>query len=460
MILPDWNFGRSPHLSTFYQLNPLKLALRRSKITQFLLERRWNNQRLLQLTAITRQLARFNTEPAPKLIYFRHRNISMSLPILNVEDARKLARQRLPRLIFDYIDGAAGTERLNRLNQSVFNLCRLQPRALVNVENRDLSKTILGQSFNLPFGISPMGMCNLAWPGADFMLADAAVAHNIPLCLSTMGSSTIEDMRTRSNDNCWFQLYVGASVNEAMSLVDRAERAGYTHLILSVDVPVVAQRQRDVRNGFKAPLRIGPRQFADFATHPFWSIASLIYGIPTLANIEQNPADGKKFDRDAGRASTDWTFLQKLRDKWPHQLIVKGVMSVDDALKVKSFGVDAVYVSNHGGRQLESAPSALEALIKIRAAVGDHYPLLFDSGVRSGESVVKALACGADFVFMGRPFSYAIGARREKGLTQLIALFQREISTVMAQIGCTEIEKLNSACLCETPREMIDKCRL
>ena len=160
----------------------------------------------------------------------------------------------------------------------------------------------------------------------------------------------------------------------------------------------------------------------DFAIHPVWSLTSLSKGIPALANIDSNPATGKKFDRDAGRAATDWSFLQKLRSRWPHQLIVKGVMSVDDAVKIKAFGADAVYVSNHGGRQLESAPTALEALIKIRRAVGDQYPLLFDSGVRSGESVVKALACGADFVFMGRPFSYAIGAAQATGLHQLLSL--------------------------------------
>lgn len=371
----------------------------------------------------------------------------MPRTILNVDDARQTARRRLPRMVFDYIDGAAGTERLNAHNQSVFDTYRLQPRVLVNVENRRLAKTILGQTFDLPFGISPMGMCNLAWPGADFMLADAAVQHNIPVCLSTMSSSTIEEMRNRAQANCWFQLYVGASTSEAMHLVDRAEKAGFTHLILSVDVPVVAQRQRDVRNGFKAPLHIGPRQFVDFATHPVWSIKSMLNGIPTLANIEQNAPEGQKFNRDAGRGATDWTFLHKLRERWPHQLIIKGVMSVDDALKIKESGADAVYVSNHGGRQLESAPPALEALVKIRSAVGDQYPLLFDSGVRSGEHVVKAMACGADFVFMGRPFSYAIGADQENGLQQLIELFNREISSVIAQIGCTDVEDINSSCL-------------
>lgn len=374
----------------------------------------------------------------------------MPLSILNVEDARLVARKRLPRMIFDYIDGAAGTERLNAHNQSIFATHRLQPRVLVNVENRQLKKTVLGQSFDLPFGVAPMGMCNLAWPGADFMLADAAVRHNIPVCLSTMGSTTIEAMRARAGDNCWFQLYVGASVSEAMNLVDRAENAGYTHLILSVDVPVVAQRQRDVRNGFKAPLQIGPRQFMDFATHPVWSISSLLNGIPSLANIEENaPADGEKFNRDAGRGATDWSFLERLRERWPHQLIVKGVMSTDDALKVKTLGADAVYVSNHGGRQLESAPTALEALIRIRTAVGVQFPLLFDSGVRSGESVVQALACGADFVFMGRPFSYAVSAGQEHGLDQLVALFRREISTVIAQLGRSDIEKVDATCLAD-----------
>lgn len=369
----------------------------------------------------------------------------MPSQIFTVEDARLTAKRRLPKMVFDYIDGAAGRELLADENIKAFHQIKLQPRALINVEGRRLETTFLGREWGLPFGIAPMGMCDLAWPGADRKLAVAAGTFNIPLTLSTMGSSTIEQTRERAGDNAWFQFYVSGSKEAAMKLIDRARAAGYTTLIFTVDVPHVAPRVRDLRNGFKAPLKIGPRQFIDFALHPQWSISSLLAGAPTLANVDTE-ADGG-FKRDSGRGGIDWQFLDYLRDYWPHKLIIKGVLSVDDALRMKQAGADGIYISNHGGRQLDSAPASITVLPLMRDALGADYPLIIDSGFRDGESIIKALALGADFVMLGRPFSYGIGAAGQQGLDTVIQLLAGQISAAMAQIGVTETAAINEQVL-------------
>lgn len=345
-------------------------------------------------------------------------------------------------MLFDFIDGAAGAEYASHLNHTSIDQIRLQPRVLVNVENCSLQKTFLGRDWGLPFGIAPMGMCDLTWPGADKMLAAAAVQHDMPLCLSTAASSSIEDTRQWAGDNAWFQLYVGQSEDVAMDFVRRADNAGYPALLLTVDVPQVAPRSRDLKNGFKTPLRIGPKQFFDFAFHPRWSIQTLLAGVPRTANYAADTG-AKAFVRGESRGRVDWDFLARLRERWPRTLIVKGVLSPEDAVGIRDAGVDAVYVSNHGGRQLDSAPPAIQMLPLIRAAVGDAYPLLFDSGLRNGEAVIKALALGADFVMLGRPFLYAMGADGERGLARVIDLLASEVSLTLAQLGRPNIEAID-----------------
>ena len=317
------------------------------------------------------------------------------------------------------------------------------PRVLVNVENRSYQKTLFGQTWNLPFGIAPMGMCDLTWPGADAMLSRAAKQYGIPLVLSTMASSSIETTAARAGEHAWFQLYVGQSEDVAFDLVDRAETVGYTNLMLTVDVPEIGSRPREQRNGFQSPVRIGPKQFFDFAFHPQWSLRTLQAGIPKLANV--NVAGGKEFKRNEARGKVDWEFLARLRERWPGKLIVKGVLGCEDSVRIRDAGVDAVYVSNHGGRQLDSAPAAIQMLPQIRDAVGSEYPLLFDSGVRNGEAVIKALALGADFVFIGRPFLYAMGADGYSGLQQMIELIRSQVDISLAQLGCTDINDIDAS---------------
>ena len=362
--------------------------------------------------------------------------------IFCIDDARSAAKRRLPRMIFDFIDGATAAENLKRLNSEWIDHIRLQPRVLVNVEHRNLRKSFLGSEWGLPIGIAPMGMCNLTWPGTDAMLADAASRHDIPLCMSNAASSTLEDTRGRAGDNAWFQLYVGQSEDLALDFVHRADVAGFPVLILTVDVPQVAPRLRDLRNGFETPFKIRPRQFLDFALHPQWSISTLRNGIPRTANYPADIGD-KAFMRGESRGRVDWDFLKRLRDLWPRKLIVKGVLSPEDAVKIRDAGVDAVYVSNHGGRQLDSGPPAIQMLPLIRAAVGENYPLLFDSGVRNGEGVVKALALGADFVMLGRPFLYGIGAAGAQGLAKVVDVLVSEMSLTLAQLGRPDIDDID-----------------
>ena len=364
--------------------------------------------------------------------------------IFCTDDAHELARSRLPRLVLDYIEGAAGREVAVKRNQSRFDDIMLQPRVMNKTPNRTPATRFLGKDYGLPFGIAPMGMCNLSWPGADRFLAEAAGSFNMPICLSSAASSSIEEMHGWAGDKAWFQLYVGPSMDLSLDLVERARKAGYETLVLTVDVPKVARRVRDLKNGFQMPFSIGPKQFIDFACHPRWSLTTLMRGAPTPKNFS---ADGKQFDRHGSREGADWDFLDRLRELWKGRLVVKGVMSVPDALRIQASGVDAIYVSNHGGRQLDSVPPSIDLLPRIRAAVGPDYPLILDSGVRSGEDVVKALALGADFVMLGRPLLYALGAEADRGLYSLIRVFTEEIDLAMTQLGLGSIAELDAKCL-------------
>jgi isopentenyl diphosphate isomerase/L-lactate dehydrogenase-like FMN-dependent dehydrogenase len=363
--------------------------------------------------------------------------------LFSSDDARHMAHRRLPRIVFDYIDGAVGNESAAANNLSALENLRLMPRVLAPTQQNLLTTTFMGQNLSLPFGIAPMGMCNLAWPGADRMLAAEAVRRGMPHGVSTAASSTLEGIAEQAGALAWFQLYVTGSLETAWALVDRAEASGYQVLILTVDVPRFAPRPRDQRNGFNMPFRIGIQQFMDFARHPHWSLASLIAGVPAAANFDATQG-GKSFDRYASRAGANWAFLDQLRRRWKGKLIVKGVLNPDDAKRIRAAGADAVYVSNHGGRQLDSAPPAITALAQVRAALGPEFPLIFDSGVRSGEDILKALACGADLVMLGRPLLYALGADGARGLSSLLDAIAESLLVAMAQIGLSDINDINT----------------
>jgi L-lactate dehydrogenase (cytochrome) len=365
----------------------------------------------------------------------------------DVADTRAIAQRRLPRMVFDYIDGAAGRETAAKANLAGLDALRLLPRVLQPSDGAKLATDFLGQTLAQPWGIAPMGLCNLAWPGADTILARAASQRGMPLGVSTAASTDLETLHRLSAGNAWFQLYVTGGTEAALALADRAAQAGYRHLILTVDVPKVAPRPRDVRNGFAMPLRLGPAQVWDFAMHPAWSLSTLWAGVPRTANFSGQAA----FDRYASRAGANWEFLDRLRAHWKGQLIVKGVLRPQDAVRIRDAGADAVYVSNHGGRQLDSAPAAIDQLAQIRAAVGGNFPLVFDSGIRSGEDVVKALACGANLVMLGRAALYAIAAGGAQALDQYLDAVQESALTALVQLGVRSPAELGPPLFVQTP---------
>jgi len=347
-------------------------------------------------------------------------------------DARRLARRRLPWMVFDYIDGAAGEGRGAIHGRAALDAIKLHTRILRDVSKRSLSVSLFGNNTKAPFGISPMGMCNLSHPGADLMLARIAARYEVPLGVSTVSSTPMERLIEEARGHAWFQLYFSGDGTGTFKLVDRARSAGFDTLVLTVDVAEVGRRPRELRHGFTMPFRIGPRQFVDFALHPAWSLSTLWHGRPQMANFQM---PGYKFDRNESRAKADWTTLDKLRDVWPGKLVVKGVLSAPDAKRLSRAGVDAIQVSSHGARQLESAVAPIDALSTIRDAVGQDMPLFYDSGLRSGEDVVKAYASGANFTFLGRILQFAIAAAGEEGLQRLWQVITEETSITLAQIG-------------------------
>ena len=288
-----------------------------------------------------------------------------------------------------------------------------------------------------------MGMCDLTWPGADKMLANESLINNIPACVSMASTTSLEKMYELTEGRSWLQLYIFQDEKFVMELIDRAKKTGYKTLVLTVDVPIQFRRAKDDKNGFTVPFKIGPKQFFDFATHPNWSISTLFNGIPKPMNYETSK-NGNKFVRSESRGSTDWETLKRIRNAWDGKLVVKGVMSQQDALKIKDEGADAIQVSNHGGRQLESATSAINALPLIRETLGKEFPLIFDSGVRSGGDIVRALAFGADYVMIGRPLMYAIGADGARGLRKIIEIIIGELSTTLGLVGLTDINEITS----------------
>ena len=373
--------------------------------------------------------------------------ISPSNKIFSVEDARILAKKRLPKLMFDFVDGASGDETLCEINSSALNQIRLEPRVLRNVEKRNLKKTILDIECDLPLGFSPMGMCNVTWPKADEMLANESLINNIPNCVSMASSTSLERMFELSNGKSWIQLY-NFDENFVMEILERAHQTGYKVAILTVDVPIQFRRAKDDKNGFTVPFNIGPKQILDFATHPLWSLSTLLSGIPKPMNYETSKS-GNKFVRSQSRGATDWDTLKRVRDAWKGKLIVKGVMSPKDAVKVKEAGADAIQVSNHGGRQLDSALPAIEALPLIRNIVGKEFPLIFDSGIRGGSDIIRALALGANFVMLGRPLMYGIGADGSRGLKKILNIIKEELSTALGLVGLTDVNEISSEIIAE-----------
>lgn len=368
----------------------------------------------------------------------------------SIAEFRIRARSRLPRVIFDFIDGGAGDESALRRNSAYFDRARFVPRAFRTCGFRSLSTTVLGTTHSFPFGIAPMGLGNLAWPGCELSLARSAAVGGIPYCLSTVASSSIERVAAAAPGAIWFQIYLGAHQAISDDLLRRAAGVGVQNLILTIDANMPARRLRDMRNRFSLPFRLTPSLAVDFSIHPAWSIASLLAGIPTMENLAPYVGDHgmtsvADFSASLGRFAVNWSAFERLRERWSGALLVKGVLHPDDAKQMLARGADGLIVSNHGGRQLSSSVCPLEVLPSIRSAVGPTALILVDGGVSTGEHIAKLIAAGADFVLIGRAFLYGVAALgASRGPAAVIDALTSELDTTMAQLGCETIAAMRS----------------
>ncbi|MFV0385994.1 alpha-hydroxy-acid oxidizing protein [Paracoccus sp. (in: a-proteobacteria)] len=366
--------------------------------------------------------------------------------IFSTHDFRERARRRLPRMIFDYLEGGAGDERGLDANTRAFHDWHFLPRRLVDVSRRDLSAPLWDCRHSLPLYIAPTGFNGALRHGADAMLARAAAQAGIPFALSTAATAPIEEIAREGEGEKWFQLYVlHREISAAMC--KRALDAGYSALILTVDVPLNGYRERDMRNGFGLPPRYTPRTIWDGVTHPQWSLDFLRHGVPRLKNFETS--DGHDPEVQAALmkrqmdASFDWEALAVLRDQWPKRLMVKGILRADDAARCIAMGCDAVILSNHGGRQLDDTIAPVRVLPEI--AAGLDAPVLMDSGIRRGDDVLKALCLGASMVGLGRAALYAVAAGGEDGVLRLLAILRDEIDRGLAMLGCADLTALDAS---------------
>ncbi len=372
---------------------------------------------------------------------------------VSIEDLRRLARRRLPRLVFEFIDGGAEDELTLAENRAAFERLRLVPRVLIDVSAPDLSAEILGRASAAPFVIAPMGSCTLAWPGADLALARAAAAHGIPFVLSTMATIGIEELAQAVPGRLWFQLYVLRHPEANASLVARADAAGYEALVVTVDLPAGGKRERDLRNGIAIPLRMRGRHLIEGATHPRWALGMLRGGFPEFVNVRGLLGDESAGLTIAARvgqnldAAFDFDDLARLRERWPRKLVVKGVLHPGDAARMASLGVDAVWVSNHGGRQLDGAVAAADALPRVVAALQGRAEVLVDSGVRRGVDALKARALGASAVGIGRAALYGAAAGGEAGVRRALEILTGELTLAMKLAGTPRFASVDASIL-------------
>jgi isopentenyl diphosphate isomerase/L-lactate dehydrogenase-like FMN-dependent dehydrogenase len=370
---------------------------------------------------------------------------------LNIEDLRRVARRRLPRVAWEFLERGTEDETTLAENRAAFERLRFQPRTLVDVSHRTQQVTLFGETHAAPFGVAPTGAAGLYAFEADIALARAAARAGVPFVLSTASFVELERVARASEGSKWFQLYMSKDRDAARALVERARDAGYEALVVTTDVPVGGNREYNRRNKFEIPFRLDLRNAVDGLMHPHWLFKVFMRtlftsGVPRFRNTD---VGGRIVARNllefrARREALDWSDFAWLRECWPRKLLVKGVLTVEDALLAAQHGADGVFVSNHGGRQLDGALSPLTALPAIADAVGARLKIMLDSGVRRGSDVVKALALGADMVFVGRAALYGACAGGEAGALHALAILKSEIDRVMALIGCPAVAALDA----------------
>jgi L-lactate dehydrogenase (cytochrome) len=369
--------------------------------------------------------------------------------ILSLEDLEPAARAFLPRPVFEFVSGGVESNASRADNRAAFAELGFVPRVLTDVSRRSQATSLFGRTYAAPFGLAPMGMSALAAYRGDLVLARAAAAANVPMIMSGSSLIPLEDV-AREGRTAWFQAYLPGEPERILALVDRVERAGFDTLLLTVDVAVSANRENNVRAGFSTPLRPNLRLAFDGLIRPRWLLGTaartlLRHGMPHFENSYATrgvPILARNVLRDFGaRDHLDWSHLELIRRRWKGRLVVKGIMHKDDARRARETGADGIIVSNHGGRQLDGTVSPLRVLPEIAAVAGD-MPVMFDSGVRRGTDVLKALALGACFVFVGRPFLYAAAIGGEPGVRRGIDLLSQEIDRDMALLGINTLAEM------------------
>ncbi len=357
---------------------------------------------------------------------------------------RKAAERRIPRFAFEYLVGGIGAETCLARNRSVLDQVILNPQYITNGSiSPDLSHSILGENYAVPFGVAPLGLSGLMWPRAAELLAATARRHNIPFVLSTFATATLEKIGEIARENAWFQLYLPGDDAIAQDLLKRAENAGYQTLVVTVDIPVFTRRDRDLRNGLTVPPRRDISTLWQILSRPRWAVETLIHGTPQFRNLTPYAPTGAGTSEVAeflssmigGHVSSDK--LKQIRDRWKGRLVIKGILNPADARLGQEIGADALIVSNHGGRQLDAARSAVEAIPDIRKTVGLDLPLIADGGVSCGLDIARMLACGADFVLIGRAFIYAVAALGVNGGDHVMKVLTEEFKATLGQLGCS-----------------------
>jgi L-lactate dehydrogenase (cytochrome) len=367
-----------------------------------------------------------------------------------VADLRRIARRRLPGGVFDYIDGAAEDERTLAANEAAFAATTFRPRVLRGVAEVDIGSSLLGRPLTYPLVLAPTGFTRIADPAGELAVARAAARAGLPYTLSTLSTRSIEEVRAVSDGRLWFQVYAWRDRGLVKEMIDRAAAAGYEALVLTVDTAVFGRRERDVRRGFALPPTIGPRTIVDGARHPGWTWKFMRSDPIRFANVAgRDVGDGAspvnlsdyintQFDPTLSWADVDW-----LRSAWDGPIVIKGIQCVEDAVLATEAGVDAIALSNHGGRQLDGAPATYGLVAPVADAVAGRIEIICDGGVRRGSDIVKAVAAGATACMAGRAYLYALGAAGERGVERLLAWFRADVARTMHLIGAARIDDLD-----------------
>ncbi len=371
--------------------------------------------------------------------------------IVEIADLKRLARRRVPKMFFDYADSGAWTESTYRANESDFAKIKLRQRVLVDMTNRSLASTMIGEKVAMPVALAPTGMTGMQHADGEMLAAQAAEAFGVPFTLSTMNICSIEDVASVTKKPFWFQLYVMKDRDFVRNLISRAKAAGCSALVLTLDLQILGQRHKDIRNGLSAPPKFTPKHIWQMATRPGWCMQMLGTQRRTFRNIAGHAKNvtnlsslatwtGEQFD-----PQLNWNDVAWIKEQWGGKLILKGILDVEDARMAANTGADAIIVSNHGGRQLDGAPSSISMLEPIVQAVGDRIEVHMDGGIRSGQDVLKARALGARGVFIGRPFLYGLGAMGKEGVTLALEIIARELDITMALCGKRDIEDIDGS---------------